>query len=868
MSYAASCLNVRRLRWTLDLLLTGTFIVLNHRNGCVMSESQIIQFRLQGLSCASCAGHAERALLGIEGVEKASVNLANETVHIEYSTPATPFELTASLHQAGYPAVVHDLQVQISGMNCASCVRQVEQALITDPAVVSANVNLANETATVKYVVGSVTADSIANLATQAGYPAQLLRQGGTPNNLHKAEDFARLKRQTIWASVFFLPVFFLEMGSHIVPGVHHWVNGTLGLSNSYYFQFFLTTLVLFGPGRSFYTKGFPSLFRCTPDMNSLVALGTSAAYLFSAIATFMPEFLPDGAANVYFEAAGAIVILIMLGRLMEARAKGQAGTAIRKLIGLKPRNARVEINSVITDVPIVDISVGDIVHVRPGEKIAVDGVVISGVSWVDESMITGEPIPAEKRDGDTVVGGTVNGRGALVFRAERVGADTKLAQIIKMVQQAQGSKLPIQRIVDQITAWFVPTVLVVALITVALWLYLGPDPTLGRALVAGVSVLIIACPCAMGLATPTSIMVGTGRAAQLGVLFRKGEALQRLKNCKMIAFDKTGTLTAGQPELTDLTPLNGFAANDVLALAASVELHSEHPVSQAVVRAADALALEISIAENFEALAGFGVQGSVGGRTILIGADRLMQRKGILCDAFEEDLRALGRLGRTPLFMAIDGQLAAVLAVADPIKPAARDVISALHDMGLKTVMITGDNQHTADAIARSLGMAQVVAEVLPDGKVEALKALRAEVGVVAFVGDGINDAPALATADVGIAIGTGTDIAIEAADVVLMAGDLFGVVKAVSVSQRVIRNIAQNLFWAFGYNILLVPVAAGVLYPFGGPMLSPVLAASAMALSSVFVLSNALRLRWIKTDYKNSRGSDVAVGTADAAS
>jgi heavy metal translocating P-type ATPase len=494
-------------------------------------------------------------------------------------------------------------------------------------------------------------------------------------------------------------------------------------------------------------------------------------------------------------------------------------------------------------ELPLDQIITADLVHTRPGERIAVDGVVVSGQSYVDESMITGEPAPVAKAAGALVTGGTVNGTGALVLRATHVGADTVLSQIIRMVEQAQSAKLPIQGLVDRITLWFVPAVMALAAVTVALWLAFGPSPALAHALVAGVAVLIIACPCAMGLATPTSIMVGTGRAAELGVLFRKGDALQGLQSVKVVALDKTGTLTAGRPELTDLEVMDGYTEAEVLTLLAAAEAQSEHPVASAILRAAQQLNLTVPQASDFDSIPGFGVSAKVGGQALLAGADRLMRREGVgLPD--KDPALAMAQRGRTPLYLAVDGRLAAVVGVADPVKPTTPAAIAALQALGLRVVMITGDNQATANKIAAELGIAHVVAEVLPAGKVDAIKALAVH-GPVAFVGDGINDAPALAAADVGIAIGTGTDVAIEVADVVLMSGDLGAVVNAFAISRATMRNIRQNLFWAFGYNVVLIPVAAGALYPFGGPLLSPALAAGAMAISSVFVLTNALRLR-----------------------
>lgn len=813
-----------------------------------MAENHTIQFQIEGMSCASCAGRVERALNAVSGVAHASVNLANESAQITHDESISASVLADALQEAGYPAVTDELTLEVQEMSCASCVGRVERALKAGEGVLEASVNLAAETATVRYATGTVSPTEIAALATSAGYPAQVKNADVSNQADRKADEIRSLARRTLLAAILALPVFIIEMGSHIIPGMHHLIASSVGLQTSYYLQFLLTSVVLFGPGLQFYTKGFPALFKGAPDMNSLVALGTSAAFGFSLASTFTPSILPEGTANVYYEAAAVIVVLILLGRLLEARAKGRTGEAIRKLVRLQPKTARVERGGKVVERPIEDIVAGDTVHVRPGEKIAVDGTVLSGSSYVDESMITGEPVPVEKSEGAEVVGATVNGTGALTFRADKVGSDTMLAQIIRMVEQAQGAKLPIQGLVDRITQWFVPAVMGVAALTVAVWFLFGPDPALSLALVAGVAVLIIACPCAMGLATPTSIMVGTGRAAEMGVLFRKGDALQMLQETTVVALDKTGTLTEGRPALTDLILADGMEEAAVLATVAAAEQHSEHPIAEAIVRAAQSRGLEIPATASFRSVTGFGVKADVEGRAVLVGADRLLTREGVELGSLAQHSETLAAKGKTPLYAAIDGRIAAVIAVADQVKPSTPQAIAALHRLGLTVAMITGDNKTTAEAIASDLGIDHVVAEVLPEGKVAALEGLRTSAGKLAFVGDGINDAPALAAADTGIAIGTGTDVAIEAADVVLMSGDLTGVVNAFYLSQRTMRNIRQNLFWAFGYNTLLIPVAAGVLYPFGGPLLSPVLAAGAMALSSVFVLTNALRLRWVR--------------------
>lgn len=824
-----------------------------------MSLPKTIKLSVEGMTCASCVGRVEKALTAVPGVSDAAVNLASETAQMQFQAPADLVSITAALYAAGYPAVTSEVVLNVESMTCASCVGRVERTLQAAPGVLEAKVNLATETATVRYIDGAVSPADLARIATDLGYPAKVKAGEDVDKADRKAAEITQLGWLTLIAALLALPVFVVEMGSHVVPGMHALIDRTIGMQNSRLVQFVLTTAVLFGPGLRFYTTGFPLLFKGAPDMNSLVALGTSAAYGFSLVSTFAPSLLPAGTANVYYEAAAVIVVLILLGRFLEARAKGRTGEAIRKLVGLQPKVARVERGSDVIEVPIEDIVLGDVIHVRPGEKIAVDGEVLTGTSYVDESMITGEPIPVEKTEGAEVVGATVNGIGALTFRATAVGADTMLAQIIQMVEQAQGAKLPIQGAVDKITAWFVPAVIAAAAVTVLAWFLFGPEPALSYALVAGVAVLIIACPCAMGLATPTSIMVGTGRAAEMGVLFRKGDALQMLQEARLVAVDKTGTLTAGRPELTDLVVSEGFEEAEVLRLVAAVEARSEHPIAEAILRAAKAQNVGIADITDFQSITGYGVQAMVNGRKVLVGADRLMLREGLSLEALGDNGDALGRKGRTPLYAAIDGRVAAVIGVADPIKPTTPAAISALHGLGLKVAMITGDNQGTADAIAAGLGIDVVIAEVLPEGKVASLEQLR-EGGKLAFVGDGINDAPALAAADVGIAIGTGTDVAIESADVVLMSGDLTGVVNAFDISGRTMRNIRQNLFWAFGYNTLLIPVAAGVLFPAFGVLLSPVLAAGAMAMSSVFVLTNALRLRWVTPALSDTKSTNEA--------
>lgn len=810
----------------------------------------LIRTQITGMSCGGCAARVQRALDAMPGVADVSVSLTGETAQLRLAAGQSAADLVQTLTGAGYPARVSQARLQIANMSCASCVGRAERALMAHPGVVTASVNLATETAHVTYLAGGTDADTLAQVVTDAGYPARSMDGEQTQDaSARKADEAEDLRRSFLLAFALALPVFVLEMGSHLIPAIHTAIMQTIGFQTSWMIQFALTTVLLLGPGRRFYATGYPALLRRAPDMNSLVALGTSAAYGFSVVALLAPALLPAASRAVYFEAAAVIVTLILLGRWLEARAKGRTGAAIAKLVRLAPSTARVERDGVLSDVAVVELRLGDLIHIRPGERLAADGLVASGSSYIDEAMITGEPLPVAKVLGDPVTGGTVNGTGALTVTATAVGADTTLAQIIRLVEDAQGSKLPIQALVDRVTLWFVPAVLAVALVTVLAWVLFGPEPALTHALVAGVAVLIIACPCAMGLATPTSIMVGTGRAAELGVLIRKGVALQALSDVAVVAFDKTGTLTMGKPVLTDFEVVDAQDADAILADVASLEQVSEHPIAEALVKAAQAKGLVMQTPEDVEAVVGHGVRGHVDGRALLVGAARMMVAEGI--EVGELGMRADGfaDTGKTPVFVARDGKCVASFAVADTVKASSSEAIRALHAMGLRTVMITGDAQGAADAIARQLGIDEVVAEVLPSGKTDALERLKIH-GKVAFVGDGINDAPALAAADVGLAIGTGTDIAIEAADVVLMSGDVQGVARAVDISRRTMRNIRQNLFWAFAYNVALIPVAAGVFYPAFGWQLSPILAAGAMALSSVFVLSNALRLKAVRLE------------------
>lgn len=711
------------------------------------------------------------------------------------------------------------LRFEVDGLNCGACAARAEKAMAGVSGVVSAHVNFADRTATVQAANGL--AEVVASASTDAGYPAKIIMAGDVATD--RENDAPAMLRATLLAAALTLPVFVVEMGGHIFPSVHHFIMQTVGLEVSWTLQFVLATLVLIGPGRGFYRLGVPALLRRAPDMNSLVVLGTSAAWIYSTVATFAPSLLPAGSVAVYYEAAAVIVTLILLGRYLEARAKGRTGAAIKRLIGLRPDTARVERDGAVMSVALDDVQIGDVIHLAAGARIPVDGAVQSGAGFVDEAMISGEPMPVEKAVGDTLVAGTVNGTAAMVMQARAVGADTMLARIIDMVAQAQGARLPVQDLVNRITLWFVPAVMAMATLTIVVWLIVGSLPL---ALVAGVSVLIIACPCAMGLATPTSIMVGTGRAAELGVLFRRGDALQGLQGIDVVAFDKTGTLTVGAPVVVSST-----LSQADLGLVAAVEAASDHPLAAAIVVLTDG---PLPVAQNVETVPGHGIQGDVDARRIAIGNAAMMVRVGA-------EPTTDVPLGQTPVFVAIDGRLAGVLALSDEAKPTSRATVQALQARGVEVVMISGDTQAAAQALGDQLGIDHVVAGVLPDGKVDAVRALQKGGRKVAFVGDGINDAPALAAADVGIAMGNGTDVAVESADIVLVSGNPAGVARAIEVSRRTLRNIWQNLGWAFGYNVVLIPVAA-----LG--WLTPQLAALAMAASSVLVVTNALRLRWVR--------------------
>ncbi|HEX2109112.1 MAG TPA: heavy metal translocating P-type ATPase [Rubrobacteraceae bacterium] len=816
-------------------------------------ERRRISIPVTGMSCAACARRIERSLSKAMGVSEANVNFATGKATVAYDPGAVELgQLIGTIEGAGYGAEVREMSVPVSGMTCASCVGRVERALRKVPGVLDVSVNLSTERAHVEYLSKVAEVRDLEVAIEGAGYG--VVREEEASAEYAHEWEYRDLRTRFLVAAVLAgliligsLPM----MLGFMSPMPMEWLN--LGL-------LVLATPVQFWAGWRFYEGAWGALKHRQANMNTLVAVGTSAAYLYSATATLAPQLFASGRADVYFDTSALIITLILLGRLLEARARGRTTEAIKKLAGLQAKTARALRDGEEIDVPIEDVAVGDVIVVRPGEKVPVDGRVLGGESAVDEAMITGESMPVQKREGDEVIGATLNKTGSFRFMATKVDEDTALSQIVRMVEEAQGSKAPIQRLADTISGVFVPAVMVIATVTFLVWLLFGAEPAFTLALLNFVAVLIIACPCAMGLATPTSIMVGTGKGAERGILVKGGEALERAHKLTTVILDKTGTLTKGEPELTDVVATNGLEVDELLRLVASVERGSEHPLGEAIVRGAKERGLELAEPEGFHASTGRGARAEVGDRSVLVGNRKFMEESGISEDGLSARFEELSAAGKTPVFVAMDWEPAGLVAVADVVREESREAVEALEGMGLEVAMLTGDNERTAGAIAHELGIERVLAEVLPENKEGEVKKLQAEGRVVAMVGDGINDAPALGRADVGVAIGTGTDVAMEAADLTLVSGDVRGVVRAIKLSRATIRNIRQNLFWAFAYNVLLIPVAAGVLYPFfaGGTVpeilhpflgeygfLNPVLAAAAMALSSVTVLGNALRLR-----------------------
>ena len=816
-----------------------------------MVSSQDIELGIEGMTCASCSARVERALKKLPGVRAASVNLATERASIRFDAQVIGItEIVAAVRDAGYTPLTAEVEIGVGGMTCASCSARVERALNKLPGVLDASVNLATERASLRYLPASTGPDEVARVIEETGYAPRPLDEDVSEDReaMARRDSLRAMRRDLRLAMLFTLPVLFIAMGAAFFPQLQKGFDALAPWPHFWgWVEWGFASAVLFGPGRRFFRPGWIAYRHFSPDMNSLVMTGTGAAYLYSLVVLLAPFLFPAEARNLYFDSAAVVITVILFGKYLEELAKGRTGAAIKKLVGLQAKTARVVRDGVEVEIPMRSVRPGDRVIVRPGERIPVDGAVCEGESYVDESMLTGEPLPVSKRVGDTVVGGAVNQHGLLHIEARQVGKQTVLAQIIRLVERAQGSKLPIQGLADRVVRIFTPSVLIVAAAAFLGWLVFGPPPAITLALVSAVAVLVVACPCAMGLATPAAIMVGTGRAAELGVLFRKGEALEALSHVDTVVFDKTGTLTEGRPRLTDLESATGGSAG-LLRLAAAIETGSEHPLAVAIMAAAQEQGLELPAMEDFQAIPGYGVRARVEGQTILLGAERLLAREGIESSALAARAAVLAAQGKTPVYLAVDQEVRAVLAVADALKAESAAVVTALKGQRIEIVMITGDSERTAAAIAHQAGIAHYQAEVLPSGKAEAVENLQRQGRKVAFVGDGVNDAPALARADVGIAVGSGADIAIEAADVTLTRGDLAGVATALNAARRTMNTIRGNLFWAFFYNILLIPLAAGVLYPWWGVHLNPMAAGLAMGLSSVFVVANSLRLRRLR--------------------
>lgn len=818
-----------------------------------MSDKKQLTLPVMGMTCANCVAAVERNAKKVEGVNDAVVNFASEKVLLSYDPAVTqPEAVIERIHRAGYEVPTATLELPLLGMTCANCAGNIQRALKKVDGVLEANVNYANEKAAVNYVVGVTNRPELVAAVRKAGYDVVEATAGEELEDAEAAAREAEIRHQQkrfLVGAIFTAPLIILSMGRDLGllgPWSHaNWVN---------WLFLALATPVQFYVGKDYYVGAYKSLRNGSANMDVLVALGSSAAYFYS-IAVLIALTLGSTALgmHVYFETSAAIITLIVLGKVLEARAKGRTSEAIKKLMGLRPKTARVVRGSVEKDIPIEEVVVGDTIIVRPGEKIPVDGQVIDGRSAVDESMITGESLPVDKKVGDEVIGATINRQGLLTVEATKVGKDTALAQIIKLVEQAQGSKAPIQRMVDRVAAYFVPIVIGIALLTFIIWMANTGDFTL--ALVRMIAVLVIACPCAMGLATPTSIMVGVGKGAEYGILFKNSAALEEAHKITAVVLDKTGTITKGELAVTDLVISDdtGVPESELLRLAASAERGSEHPLGEAIVHEAQAKGLALSVPAAFQAIAGQGISADVDGRKVLLGNMRLMQQEKVALNGLEPKAERIQSEAKTAMWLSVDGQASAIIGVADTIKDGSKEAIKQLHALDLTVVMMTGDNEATARAIAGEVGVDRVMAEVLPGDKASQVAQLQEEDLVVAMVGDGINDAPALAQANVGIAIGTGTDVAMETADITLMQGDLRSVPKAIKLSKATMRNIKQNLGWAFGYNVALIPIAAGILAPFEWApdflrQLNPILAAGAMAFSSISVVTNALRLRRVK--------------------
>ena len=806
-----------------------------------------IDLPIRGMSCASCVANIETGLSKLEGVKEVSVNFAAEKASVLYNpSSVSAGRLVQQIESSGYETRTEKTAIPIRGMTCASCVDKIETQLRRLPGVINASVNFGTEKAAVEFFPSVHTVEDFRKAIRDVGYEPVTVQDELAAVDYEKQareREIRELGLKTLVGAMLSIPLLLAMLSEWLaLPAwlTNHWV------------QFLLATPVHVWVGWQFHVGFWKALKHGTADMSTLVSLGTNAGYLYSSVATFAPGFFAaEGlTTGVYFETVAILHTLILLGRLFEARAKGRTSEAIKKLLGLQAKTARVVRDGRETDIAIEAVEVGDIIVVRPGEKIPVDGIVREGASTVNESMLTGESIPAEKRPGSEVFGATINKTGSFRFEAAKIGKDTVLAQIIKLVETAQGSKPPIQRAADKIAGVFVPIVISIAVVSFALWYFWGPQPALIFALANFMAVLLIACPCAIGLAAPTAVMVGVGKGAENGILFRGAESLEFASKLTTVVLDKTGTLTKGEPSVTDLLTTNGVDPVDLVRYAASAEKGSEHPLGEAIVKRANEEGLTLEPADFFDAVPGHGIEAKLGETDLLLGNLKLMRDRGIALDGLQNEAERLADEGKTPMFVAIDGRAGGIIAVADTLKENSKQAVEALHALGLEVAMISGDNRRTAQAIARQLGIDRVLAEVLPQDKAEEVKRLQADGKVVAMVGDGINDAPALAQADVGIAIGIGTDIAIEASDITLISGDLRGIVTSIALSKRTMRTMKQNFFWAFAYNTILIPVAAGVLYPFAGILLSPILAGAAMAFSSVSVVLNSLRLRTFVPD------------------
>lgn len=792
-------------------------------------------FKVQGMTCAACAARIERVLTKMEGISEANVNLALEKATVEYdSAKISVADIERKVSGLGYNIVPEKMDLKISGMTCAACATRIEKKLNSLPGVTKAVVNLATEKASINYLSSDLNSRDVKSAIEKIGYHGELIDENLDIDKERAAREL-EIKRQKIRFIISAILSFPLSL--MMFAELFQWTFIPRIIFNKY-FQLVLATPIQFVVGAQFYTDAYYALKNKSANMSVLVALGTSAAYFFSLVVVFWGEQI--GVEHVYFETSGIIITLIILGKLLEANAKGKTSEAIKKLMGLQAKKARVVRAGRELDIPVEEVIVGDLILVRPGEKIPVDGVIKEGYSAVDESMLTGESIPVDKKVGDQAIGATINKHGSFKFEATRVGKDTALAQIIKVVEDAQGSKAPIQRMADIISAYFVPIVIAVAIITGGVWYFLADPGNITRALLNFTAVMVIACPCALGLATPTSIIVGTGKGAENGILIKGGEHLENAHKLDTVVLDKTGTITKGSPEVTDIISLDAYGEKDLLYLAAAAEKGSEHPLGEAIVKKAQEIHDKITDPVDFRAIPGHGIQAVVDKKVVLVGTRKLMQENNVVVDQYEDKMKELENQGKTSMLIAVDKKMVGIVAVADTVKENSPRAIKELIAMGIEVVMITGDNKRTAQAIAKQVGIEQVLAEVLPEDKAEEIEKLKKQGKKVAMVGDGINDAPALATADVGIAIGTGTDVAMEAADITLMRGDLRGIAASIQLSRATMRNIKQNLFWALFYNSLGIPIAA-----LG--FLNPVVAGGAMAFSSVSVVTNALRLkRW----------------------